>query len=152
MKFKSTGIIRYDPYRGNMKSNTDWWIVIATDADLVNYYAKQVVDNPVAFGETRIDLVAPSWGSHISIVRGEKPRDGLKHLWKKYDGEKVEFEYSHIVRRSGDTTPGFHIDHFWFVDIWCDKLNEIRRELGLKAYDTVKKAPFKYHLTIGRLR
>lgn len=150
MKFKSTGILRYNPYRGTMKGNTDWWLVVNTDAELVSYYAQQVINNPTAFGETHIDLIAPSWGSHISVIRGEEPRNSLKHLWKKYDGEKIEFEYSHIIRRGGGS--GFHIDHFWFVDVWCDKLNKFRRELGLKAYDTVKQEPFHYHLTIGRLR
>ncbi len=152
MKFKGTGILRYDPYRGNMKRNTGWWLVLNTDPEIVRYYAKQVVMNPVAFGETRIELINPSWGSHVSIVRGEEPRDSLKHLWKKYDGKKIEFEYSYIVRRSGDTTPGCPIDHFWFLTVWCDQFNDIRRELGLKAYDDVKKEPFRYHLTIGRLR
>lgn len=150
MRFKSTGVLRYDPYRGSMKNNTDWWLIVNTDPEMVRYYAQQIVDNPVAFGETHIDLTAPSWGSHISVVRGEEPRDSLKHLWKKHDGEKVEFEYSHIVRRSGDTTPGFRPDQFWFLDVWCDQLNEIRRNLGLKARHDDGR-PFHYHLTVGRI-
>lgn len=149
--FKSTGILRYDPHRGTMKANTDWWMVMDTDPELARYYAAQVVANPVAFGETHIDLIAPSWGSHISVVRGEKPRDSLKHLWKKYNGEKIEFEYEINIRRSGDATPGFVLEHFWFINVWCDKLNEIRRELGLKTrYDDGR--PFHYHLTVGRIR
>ena len=42
--------------------------------------------------EKWIDLCQPSWDAHISIIRGEKPPKGLEHLWKKYDGQKVEFE------------------------------------------------------------
>ena len=151
MRLKGTGTLRYDPYRGDMKSNTDWWLIVDTDPEIVRYYAQQVMANPAAFGETKIVLLKPSWGSHISVVRGEEPRGNFKKLWKKYGSEKIKFEYSHVVRRSGDTTPSFHLDHFWFVDVWCDRLNEIRSELGLKAhYDDGR--PFHHHLTVGRIR
>ena len=151
MRLTSTGTLRYDPYRGDMKSNTAWWLIVDTDPEIVRYYAQQVMANPAAFGETKIDLINPSWGSHISVVRGETPRSDLKKFWKKYSGEKVEFEYSHIVRRAGDTTPGHLKDYFWFVDVWCDRLNEIRSELGLKTYYDDGR-PFNNHLTVGRTR
>lgn len=151
MKFKGTGILRYDPYRWDMKGNTDWWLVLNTDPEIVRYYAKQVVDNPTVFDETYIDLINPSWGSHISVVRGEQPRGKLTKLWKKYNGDKIEFEYSHIVRRSGDTTSGFLANQFWFIEVWCDRLHKIRSELGLPIQSREGR-PYTYHITVGRTR
>lgn len=150
MLFKSKGTLRYDPKRTGMKSNTKWWLVVETDPGIVFYYNHWVRNNPVFFDETRIDLKAPSWGSHISVVRGETVRPELRHLWRKYDGEQIEFEYSHAVRRSGDTTPGQRPENFFFVEVHCDRLHEIRRELGLRTYDTVRKRHFSYHITVGR--
>lgn len=134
---KSTGKIVYDPKRGSMKSRTDWWCVVDVDREITRHLRWWVKK------EYWVDLCQPSWDAHISIIRGEKPRPNLMHLWKKYQGERVEFEYDLNIRRSGDTTGGDRPNHFWFVNIKCPKLIEIRKEL---------KLPYNWnlHLTIGR--
>lgn len=139
---KGTGVLIYDPYRGKMKRNTNWWIVVNTDDEIARYYRWWVMRR------YWIDLKDPSWGAHISVLRGGKPRDEKQHLWKKYQGEKIDFAYSPNVRQSGDTTGGDRPNHFWFVDVWSDRLTEIRKELGFTTVFDGK--PIKYHMTIGR--
>lgn len=83
--------------------------------------------------------------AHISIIRGynDRPTPELEHLWKKYDGQRVEFKYSHNVRQSGDTTGWDRPDHYWFVDVDCPVLMDIRREMN-------RPTNWNLHLTIGR--
>ena len=138
---KGTGVLVYDPHRPGLKSKTDWWVVVNTDDEICRYYRWWV------WRRYMIDLQKPSWGAHVSVIRGGKPSDDKMHLWKKYQGEKIAFEYSPDIRQSGDTTAD-RPDFFWFLDVWCSRLNEIRAELGFTNEFDGK--PIKYHLTIGR--
>ncbi len=131
-----SGIIVYDPFRPNMKRRTQNWCVIETDNEITRYYRWWVKK------ELWLDLSPPSWGAHISCVRGEFIQPQHEHLWKKYDRLEISFQYGHEVRYSGDTT-GDRPDFFRFVDVYCPMIDIIRSELGLKTW-------FKYHLTIGR--
>ena len=136
---KSYGFIKYDPSRPGMKRRTEWWSILEVPGGIADYYRKMV--------ETRygIELCQPSWGAHVSIIRGEKPREDLMHLWKKYDGKRIEFEYSVYPRYNGDTrvlTNHTSVD-FWYLDVHAPFLTDIRKELEL-PYD------WKLHLTIGR--
>ena len=137
MNFKTKGIIRYDPPRGQMKAKTNWWAVVNVDREITRYYRWWVMN------QYWIKLYQPSWDAHVSIVRGEKPEDHLMHLWKKYDGQKVELEYNHNVRQSGDTTGWDRPDSYWFVEVKCPFLKTIRKELN-------RPTGWKFHLTIGR--
>lgn len=159
MWFKSSGIIRYDPKRHGINSvdqkgrvNRDkWWVIVTVDHELCRYYREQVqkfVLNPLGF-EKRKDAIRhgfhfidlPSWGAHCSVIRGEQPDAEHMHLWKKYDGVKVEFEYEHYVRQTCIDRDGH--DNYWFVDVRCDFLNHIREELG-------KPTGYRFHITVGR--
>lgn len=142
MRLKGTGKIIYDPHRPGLKSKTDWWCVANTDSEICRYYRWWV------WRRYMIKLEKPAWGAHISIIRGEVPQEQFRDGWKKHHGEIIEFEYSPIVRYSGDTT-GDRPNWFWFVDVWCPKMNDIRKELGLKWRDD-NGEPFKFHITIGR--
>lgn len=139
---KGTGVLIYDPHRPGMKSKTDWWIVVNTDSEICRYYRWWV------YRRYMLELQQPSWGAHVSVLRGGKPEPDKMHLWKKYQGEKIDFEYSYNVRHSGDTTGGDRPDVFWFVDVWSNRLNEIRDELGFTLEFAGK--PIKYHITVGR--
>lgn len=134
-----TGRIKYDPYRGQMKAKTQWWAVLECDDQITDYY-RSVVEKQYG-----IKLHQPSWGAHVSIIRGEKPRDDLMHLWKKYDNRKVEFKYGHFPRYNGDTrvVTSHKNGNFWFLDIDAPFLVDIRKELQL-PYD------WKLHMTLGR--
>jgi len=137
MWHKSTGRIIYDPHRPGMKSKTKWWAIVQCDREITRYYRWWVQK------EKWVDLYQPSWDAHVSIIRGERPRQDLMHLWKKYHGKTIEFKYKHHVRASGDTTRD-RPEYYWFVEIDCPLLVDIRKEFGL-PYN------WKLHLTIGRM-
>ena len=132
------GKIIYDPYRGGMKSR--WWAVVSVDRELTRYYRWWLTR------ELHLKrLFAPSWDAHVSIVRGEEPDDPLKTLWSQYHLQTVEFHYNPVVRQAGDTTGETdEKGHFWFVDVYCPKLLQIREELGLRTR-------YKFHLTVGKV-
>jgi len=136
---KGTGVLVYDPPRPGMK-NTDWWIVVNTDNEICRYYRWWV------WKRYMIVLNQPSWGAHISVLRGGKPREDKIHLWKKYQGEKIDFEYSPNIHQQGDDTGD--LGPHWFVDAWSERLSDIREELGFTNEFGGKK--IKYHLTCGR--
>lgn len=143
MLLKATGKIVYDPLRPGLKSKTDWWCVANTDSEICRYYRWWV------WRRYMIKLENPAWGAHVSICRGEYIREEYKPLWKKRNHKVVEFEYSPVVRYTGDTTSD-RPSTFWFVDVICPEMNEIRKELGLPwCYDDGE--PFKFHLTVGRV-
>lgn len=135
--YESTGIIKYDPPRPGMKKRTKWWAIVEVDREITRYFRWMVKRN------LHVDLCQPSWDAHISIIRGEKPPKDKMHLWKKYHGKKVKFKYHVNVRRSGDTTGWDRPDHFWFVEVECPLLKQIRDEFGFPSN-------WKQHLTIGR--
>lgn len=127
--WKSTGIVRYDPKveRGTFKEN---WVILQCDRELVRYY--QHVFYTLYFKK----LQTAMWGSHISIVRGEKP---TKDAWKQYNGRIIEFSY---IYEGGFYTNG---QHFW-LKVWSPAFGNIRESLGLSRDP---KVPF--HLSIGSL-
>lgn len=131
--FVSTGKIVYDPNRGDMKKRTKWWCVVDVDREITRYFRYWVKR------ELWIDLHKPAWDAHISVIRGEQPSPAHLHLWKKYHGQKVPFEYSLHVKQPLESDK----DHFWYVSVNCPFLDNLRTELGLKTGWT-------HHLTIGR--
>lgn len=156
MWLKAKARIKYDPPRPGMRRRTQWWAVanIIDGYDICRYYrwwVEKEILNPLGIsniGSVKkypfMKLDEPSWGAHVSIIRGEKPRDDLMHLWKKYDGKVIDIEYSHNVRQTGDTTGGDRPDNFWFIEVRAPELINIRKELE-KPYD------WPLHMTIGRV-
>ena len=153
---KAIGKVVYDPWRGDMKNKTNWWCVLEVDKEITRYYRywiDKTILNPMNInndGQKKElaqkyaveKLCEPSWDAHISILRGEKPEPHLMHLWKKYDGKRVEFQYKHHPRRSGDTTFD-RPENFWFVEVQCPELMLIRKEL-------MRPTHWSLHLTVGR--
>ena len=152
--FTSIGRIQYDPPRPGMRekkrasgsSSRDGWCILKIDKEITRYYRWWIERH--LWGLTAVKpgwLCMPSWDAHISIVRGEKPRQN-HDAWRKYHGEKVEFQYAHYPRRTTqeDRKKRYAKDgDFWFVDVVCPRIDEIRDELGLRSN-------FRYHLTVGR--
>jgi hypothetical protein len=138
---KSTGKIIYDPRRPGLQSRNQWWCVANIDDGIAEYFRHWLKF------EKHIYLQPPAWGAHISVIRGEKPREDLMHLWKKYHGKTVTFEYDHVgdysIARSKYHTAGENSGDFYFVHVRCPELIDIRRELKLKT-------DWDLHLTIGR--
>lgn len=138
MWHKGTGVIQYDPPRGRMKKKTNWWCVINVDKEITRYYRWWIVKQLHVK-----ELCKPSWDAHISVIRGERPPADKIDLWKKYDGQTVEFRYKHFPRRTGDTTGNDRPDSFWFVEVDCPLGIQIRQEFGFPSN-------WKLHLTVGR--
>ena len=113
-----------------MKRRVDWWAVINCDREITRYYRW--------FVKSRywIDLDQPSWDAHVSVIRGERPAEDKKHLWKKYDGLKVNFKYSPVIKQAVKR-------QFWYIEVQCPMLNQIRQEFGFPCH-------WNSHLTIGR--
>jgi hypothetical protein len=128
-KFKSTGKIIYDPHRPGLRKKKNWWCVVETDPDIVEYYRHQLEK------ELWIKTLPPSWGSHISIIRGERPPSSKYHLWKRYHNQEVEFEYTHTIHGNGE---------FWWINVHCPLFKQIREEFDFPS-------DWGQHLTIAKV-
>lgn len=132
MEFTSWGKLVYDPeYFKNASKPAPWWLIVETDKGIVDYY------NYLISKRIGIKLLKPSWGSHISVIRGERINDDFKHLWKQYDGIKLNFKYTNKIDFNED---------YWWVNVECDELMKIREELGLS-----RRPFFGFHITVGKL-
>ena len=117
---KSIGSLRY--------GNTKWYAVLDCCPELGRLY-REVFYRSVY--KTR-KIQATLWGSHITVIRDEEPLN--KELWKKYEGELIEFTYSPMAECNR---------YYHWIPITCPRLDEIRTELGLP------KPEYPYHLTFG---
>jgi hypothetical protein len=135
MWFESTGKIVYDPPRGDMKRRTKWWCVLEVDNNIANYYRWWVEKQYIISGNGDVKrFITPPWRAHVSIIRGEKPEDHLKHLWKKYQGKIVSFRYKHYpyqARKKGT----------WCIEVESPFLMNIREELNRPTH-------WPLHLTV----
>lgn len=127
--FTSTGILQYDPGKGQ-KHYDPWWGLLLCDDEVSKYYAWQLRKHGLEVFPNDKGL----WGTHVSVLKGEVPPN--PQAWGKYEGYEVQFHYSHIIRFENGK-------HAW-VDVYSEELSAIREELGFG---------FKpwYHMTVGRL-
>ena len=130
-----TGIIKYDPYRGSMKNRTVNWCVVNIDRGIADYYRHWLKV------EKHIHLQEPSWGGHISIVRGEHLDKSVEHLWKKYQNQQVEFTYEHGVYHSAPDKKNGGL--YYWITVESLMFSEIRKELKLPV-------GWQFHITVGR--
>jgi hypothetical protein len=127
----ATGTLRYSPnvYR----------LVVDVDQQLADYYRSLI---PKYIWTNR-----PRWGAHITVVRQEKETPLYEEHWQKYDGQKVTFYYEPTIH-SGRI-------YFW-LNIFCKPLEEIRLELGLQVVSmyTIPPEGFKkcFHCTIANVK
>ena len=127
-------MLKYNPRRGK-NQNSDWWLVVEVDPEITRYYRW--------WAKTSLGILlhAPSWDAHVSVVRGEEPKNRL--AWGKHDNQIIAFNVKPDVRQTGDTTGWDRPDNYWFVDIFSAELSAIKQELGFAPKE-------KYHITIGR--
>lgn len=126
------GWLDYNPVRHEIKKtrNADeWWLVLNVPGDICKYYSWFVLR------ERGITLQHPVWKPHVTVLNGRVPvATHLRKFWKKYQGKKINFEYTVDVSRNWK---------FWTIDVRSDELIEIRKELGFFNDP-------KLHLTVGR--
>lgn len=128
------GYLEYDPERSMMKRRTNYWCVLQLPNDLVRYYQYFIIK------EKHLDIKMPAWGSHISIIRGEKPDREHRDLWKKYHKKKFSIRFKPYIEEIKDKKkPG----SFYVITVESPELMKIREELGLSVHRD-------FHLTIGR--
>lgn len=143
----SYGYLEYDP-QNNKTRQEPWWLILKCSVGLMKMYhyfiereaskvvsskilGKHIPDFPLI--QTGVKVGKSAWGPHISITRGEEPKN--KNIWKKYVNRKIYFAYDpNIINQ----------DSYWFLKVHCNLLYDIRTELGLSPLPLV---PF--HLTIG---
>jgi len=123
----AVGRLRYEP---------DYRLVLEADKDFAAYYRSLFPED--------LAVQVPRWPPHVTVVRAEKEAPTNLEAWGKYEGEEVEFHYDPEVR----------IDKvYYWLNVWCDRLVEIREELGLPPKSRWTKPPsggFQcFHLTIG---
>jgi hypothetical protein len=128
--FESTGTLQY---------SKDWRLVLRVEQDLADYYRSLI---PKWLPSQR-----PRWPAHVTVVRQEKETPANKEHWWKYNGHTLKFIYS----------PYIHHDKIYFwLNVWCKKLEEIRSELGLPFHSqfTLPPAGFKknFHCTIANTK
>lgn len=147
--YKMAGAINYDPDRKNMKDRTQWWAVASSRnmVEIVRYYRWWLDREWWEYENQRTKrrYHPPSWGAHVTIARGEVPKN--PQFWKAYQGEVIEMEYESRIIPVRDL--GFR-DKFFMIRVRSPRIMEIREELGLSNFDSMGR-PYEAHLTIARI-
>ena len=130
--FKSTGTLRYDTISGHR-------LVVEVDQGIADYYRSLIpLWKPVN---------KPMWPAHVTLVRPDKEVPVNLEHWCKYEGEPIEFLYEPHVY-SGKV--------YYWLNIWCNRLEDIRLELGLPVVSEFTLPPDGFikcfHCTIGNMK
>ena len=126
--YPSIGTFQYSCHDGNYKA------IVRADQSISDYYRALI---------PKYYYVAPQmYPAHISVVRKEVPPN--KDAWGKRTGERIEFFYSPMIQ---------HGEVYWWLNVFCKRLEEIRTELGLPVTSPYTRPPGTFekvfHLTIA---
>ena len=117
---KSNGIFGYED---------NWWLLLQCDKGIVDFYVWLANRYGIPI------LKGSKYGPHISVVKGELPRN--IEFWNSLNGQSAEILYTNQVRVE---------QGYAFLDVRSEELAEVRRKLG---FDTIKMS---YHLSLGRYK
>lgn len=81
---------------------------------------------------------------HISVIRRERPPN-LEH-WNKYKNEIIRFQYENWI---------YNGTVYYWLNVYCGRLEEIRRELGLPICSPITRSEdgrHRFHSTIGNVK
>ena len=111
---------------------TEWWLILACDREIGSYLRSlyRMKNHGVR------SLNEPLWGTHVSVIRDEKPPN--LEAWKRLEGCELEIEYSREVEIHG----GYAV-----AAAHSEAALDYREELGLP-----REPPFPLHMTIGNLK
>jgi hypothetical protein len=127
----STGIVHYDTADG-------YWVTVSVDQQLLDYSYSLIPKYH--------RVVKPRWKAHVTVIRPEDFSEipDLQH-WSKHEGETVSFVYDPTV---------MYEKGFWWFNLWCLTMEDIRRELGLSTKSRITIPPSGYnkafHCTVGK--
>jgi len=83
--------------------------------------------------------------AHISVIRKETP--SLLQYWRKYQGEPIAFNYEPFP---------YNGEVYWWLNVFCVRLEEIRQELGLEVSSPYTRPPDGFakcfHMTLGNVK
>jgi len=119
--FSSTGIFRYGP---------DIRAVVEIDSNIVEYY-KSLIPKYYYLNPQKYD-------PHITVVRINKELPLNMAVWMKYEGTKIDFEYSPVIQKDGA---------YWFLDVYSQKIGDIREELELPRFRFADRPC--YHISLA---
>jgi hypothetical protein len=127
----SSGIVHYDTADGP-------WVTVWVDQQLADYCHSLIPKYH--------RVVRPRWKAHVTVVR---PEDFFTNpdpqFWGKHEGEQVNFVYDPTV---------LYEKGFWWFNLWCVTMEDIRRELGLSTKSRITIPPLGYskafHCTVGK--
>ena len=98
----------------------------------------------LALAPRALGLQRQRFTPHISVIRHERICD--HPLWARHEGERVPFEYSMWLHDN---------DFFFWLRARCQRLIDIRVELGLPAHSKATMPPDGtrwFHITVGNIR
>ncbi len=127
---QSIGILRYSGINR---------LVVEVDSDIAAFHRSLIPKS--------IRVQPPMYPPHVTVVREHKESLADRTYWGVHDGEDVEFSYSSVV----------HMDEtYCWLNVFCVRLEEIRRELGLPVTSpyTLPPSGFEkcFHMTIGNFK
>jgi hypothetical protein len=94
-----------------------------------------------------LNVSRPRWQAHVTVVRIGKETPLYMEHWGKYRGERVEFFYSPEIHQG---------KVYYWLNVFCVRLEEIRAELGLPAVSKLAVPPKGFnkffHMTIANCK
>lgn len=140
----SSGTLHYSLDGGLTKDQAEHYegqprLVVEVDPELARYYRSLI--------PKWIETNKPRWPAHITVVRPFKEKPPNMEPWGKYQGEVVEFKYQNLLH-TGKV-------YFW-INVFCKRLEEIRAELGLPVTSEFTRPPEGFlkcfHCTIANCK
>ena len=129
--YSSIGVFEYHLSDSNYKA------IVRIDQEISNFYRALI--------PKWIQVAPQMYPAHISVVRKEVPPN--KDVWGKHAGEKIKFLYSPIIH---------HGEVYWWLNVFCKRLEEIRLELGLPVDSLYTRPPDgmkkTFHMTLGNTK
>lgn len=131
--FKSSGRIVAGSSLESFTKARPWWMILQCDPGIMEYYRWWIHNHQRdVWGRQVYKTCPPLARSHISIVRGEAPKD--QKVWNELIGRRFEFKYNNKLETNGK---------HWWVYVDAPELLEVRRNLGLRP------PKYQFHLTVA---
>lgn len=117
---------------GTMVYGPDLRAEVRIDKEIVAYYFSLIPKYLYAKPQ--------KYPPHITVVRLGKEKVLNLEQWRKYEGQRIEFEYSPLIQQEKT---------YFYLDAWSSQIGEIRKGLGLSEY---REGFSYYHITIGNIK